>query len=136
LAIQNYGGIRAQLQKGNIRPYDVYTIDPFGNGLETYSVSVSDLKSFFADHFSMAYSGLHISKVAGQIVIKSQEGGALLADSTHIKIAVNDYISNLNPEIFTALIKRYDLTTADYLISYLKAQEQALDNQGCNRSID
>lgn len=136
LAIQNYGGIRAQLQKGNIRPYDVYTIDPFGNGLETYSVRVSDLKSFFADHFSMAYSGLHISKVAGQIVIKSQEGGALLADSTHIKIAVNDYISNLNPETFTTLIKRYDLTTADYLISYLKAQEQALDNQGCNRSID
>ena len=136
LAIQNYGGIRAQLKAGNIRPYDIYTMDPFGNGLETYSVTVSELKSFFKSNFSMAYSGLNITKENGEVVIRNQPGGAILADSTHINIAVNDYISNLNSEVFTALIKRYDLTTADYLIAYLKSRSTPIDNENCERSID
>mgnify|MGYP001943288888 FL=1 len=136
LAIQNYGGIRATIKEGPIRPYDVYTIDPFGNGLETYSVSVGVLKEFFSNSFSMAYSGLDISKENGELRIRQSPGGPVLADSTHIKIAVNDYISNLNEGVFVDLIDRYELTTADYLISYLKAQQAAISNEGCDRSID
>lgn len=136
LAVQNYGGIRAKILAGDIRPYDIYTIDPFGNGLETYSVSVGNLKEFFSDNFSMAYSGLDISNENGVLRIRQTPGGPILADSTHIKIAVNDYISNLNEEIFVDLIDRYELTTADYLISYLKAQQAAVSNEGCDRSID
>lgn len=136
LVVQNYGGIRANINQGTIRPYDVYTIDPFGNGLETYSVTVSDLKSFFTNNFRMAYSGLYVGQENGQIVIKQSSTGAVLQDTTHIKIAVNDYISNLNPEVFNTLVKRYELTTADYLIAYLKDQESPVNNQDCDRSID
>jgi hypothetical protein len=49
---------------------------------------------------------------------------------------VNDYISNTNPDTFQQLLKRYDFTTADYLIDFLSKQEIAIENEGCDRSLD
>ncbi|MDB4068304.1 5'-nucleotidase C-terminal domain-containing protein [Flavobacteriaceae bacterium] len=136
LSIQNYGGVRANLAEGNIRPYDIYTIDPFGNGLETYSMKVSELKTFFQSQYSMAYAGLDIQREGNNILIRATVGGNVLADTTQLTIAVNDYISNTNPDNFQQLLKRYDFTTADYLISFLSKQETAIENDGCDRSLD
>lgn len=136
LSIQNYGGVRANLAEGNIRPYDIYTIDPFGNGLETYSMKVSELKTFFQSQYSMAYAGLDIQREGNNILIRATVGGNVLADTTQLTIAVNDYISNTNPDNFQQLLKRYDFTTADYLIAFLNKQETAIENDGCDRSLD
>jgi len=136
LSIQNYGGVRANLAEGNIRPYDIYTIDPFGNGLETYSMKVSELKTFFQSQYSMAYAGLDIQREGNNILIRATAGGNVLADTTQLTIAVNDYISNTNPDNFQQLLKRYDFTTADYLIAFLSKQETAIENDGCDRSLD
>ena len=136
LSIQNYGGVRANLAEGNIRPYDIYTIDPFGNGLETYSMKVSELKTFFQSQYSMAYAGLDIQREGNNILIRATAGGNVLADTTQLTIAVNDYISNTNPDNFQQLLKRYDFTTADYLIAFLNKQETAIENDGCDRSLD
>ena len=136
LSIQNYGGVRANLAEGNIRPYDIYTIDPFGNGLETYSMKVSELKTFFQSQYSMAYAGLDIQREGNNILIRATVGGNVLADTTQLTIAVNDYISNTNPDNFQQLLKRYDFTTADYLIAFLSKQETAIENDGCDRSLD
>jgi 5'-nucleotidase len=136
LSIQNYGGVRGNLAEGNIRPYDIYTIDPFGNGLETYSMKVSALKTFFQSQYSMAYAGLDIRREGSDITIRATPGGNVLADTTQLIIAVNDYISNTNPDTFQQLLKRYDFTTADYLIDFLSKQEVAIENEGCDRSLD
>ena len=136
LSIQNYGGVRANLAEGNIRPYDIYTIDPFGNGLDTYSMKVSELKTFFQSQYSMAYAGLDIQREGNNILIRATVGGNVLADTTQLTIAVNDYISNTNPDNFQQLLKRYDFTTADYLIAFLSKQETAIENDGCDRSLD
>ena len=136
LSIQNYGGVRGNLAEGNIRPYDIYTIDPFGNGLETYSMKVSALKTFFQSQYSMAYAGLDIRREGSDITIRATPGGNVLADTTQLIIAVNDYISNTNPDTFQQLLKRYDFTTADYLIDFLSKQEIAIENEGCDRSLD
>ena len=136
IAIQNYGGVRGNLAAGNIRPYDIYTIDPFGNGLETYSIRVSDLKNFFEDQYSMAFAGFDIRREGNEVLIRETPTAAVLADSIALTIAVNDYISNLNPDTFQQLIKRYEFTTADYLISFLNAQQLPLENEGCDRSLN
>jgi 5'-nucleotidase len=136
LSIQNYGGVRGDLAGGNIRPYDIYTIDPFGNGLETYSMKVSALKTFFQSQYSMAFAGMDIRREGNDILIRETAGGDVLADTTQLTIAVNDYISNTNPDTFQQLLKRYDFTTADYLIEFLNKQQVAIENEGCDRSLD
>ena len=136
LSIQNYGGVRGDLAGGNIRPYDIYTIDPFGNGLETYSMKVSALKTFFQSQYSMAFAGMDIRREGNDILIRETAGGDVLADTTQLTIAVNDYISNTNPDMFQQLLKRYDFTTADYLIEFLNKQQVAIENEGCDRSLD
>ena len=84
----------------------------------------------------MAYAGLDIQREGNNILIRATVGGNVLADTTQLTIAVNDYISNTNPDNFQQLLKRYDFTTADYLIAFLSKQETAIENDGCDRSLD
>jgi hypothetical protein len=99
-------------------------------------MKVSALKTFFQSQYSMAYAGLDIRREGSDITIRATPGGNVLADTTQLIIAVNDYISNTNPDTFQQLLKRYDFTTADYLIDFLSKQEVAIENEGCDRSLD
>ncbi|MDX1760671.1 MAG: metallophosphoesterase [Christiangramia sp.] len=136
LIFQNYGGIRAGLDYGSITPFDVYTIDPFGNGFDTFTMSIRELKDFLnsEDAPSLAYSGLDITRENGQLHFYDSEGNEL-EDDESLVLGLNDYISNVYPEFFGSPLKTYEKTTAEYLIDYLEQYQSVIDYEGCNNGI-
>lgn len=136
IVFQNYGGIRAGLDYGTITPFDIYTIDPFGNGLDTFSMTVGDIKEFLSASNSnaLAYSGLEIRRSAGRIIIYDPAGQAL-ADNELLVVGLSDYISNVYADYFDAPLKTYEKTTAEYLIEYLEQHQSVIDYDGCYNSI-
>lgn len=136
LVFQNYGGIRAGLDYGSITPFDIYTIDPFGNGLDTFSMTVAELKRFLTspEAPSLAYSGVKIARADGNIIIYDSEGNVMSDDEVLI-IGLNDYISNVHADMFGSPLKTFEKTTAEYLIEYLQQYQSVIDYEGCNNSI-
>lgn len=136
VVFQNYGGIRAGLDYGSITPFDLYTIDPFQNGLDSFNMTVEQLESFLNAEYapSLAYSGLKMEHRNGRVELIAADGN-LLEDSMEITVAINDYLSNVYAQDFQQPAKTYEKTTAEYLIDYLKQHQSVIDNEGCNRGI-
>ena len=55
MVIQNSGGIRDIIYEGIITPFSIYSIDPFGNGFDTYTMTVSELRNFL-NEFPSSFS--------------------------------------------------------------------------------
>jgi 5'-nucleotidase len=119
--IQNMGGIRADLDQGDITPYDIYAIDPFGNGLDTFQMTVTQLRNFLNEYpSSFSYSTLlEIYKDQNQNY-QFKDNGELLGDNDIVDFCLNDYISNVYSEYFPTSYYTYELTTADYIIEYIR----------------
>lgn len=119
--IQNMGGIRAELDQGDITPFDVFSIDPFGNGLDTFQMTVTQLRSFLANYPStFSYStSLEVYTDQNQ-TYQFIDNGVLLGDNDIIEFSLNDYISNVYADYFPASYYTYELTTADYIIEYIR----------------
>jgi 2',3'-cyclic-nucleotide 2'-phosphodiesterase (5'-nucleotidase family) len=64
IVIQNNGGIRDNLKKGVIRPLDIYTIDPFGNGIDNFLITPAELNFFLKKYSKRFYisSSLNFEK--------------------------------------------------------------------------
>ena len=120
IVIQNNGGIRGTLKKGFITPIDIYTIDPFGNGLDNFLITPAEL-SFFLKKYNKKYSissRLNIKqKTSGNIEV--YRNGVEIADDEKISLAMNDYISNTYSEYLPEPLYSYPSTTAEYLIEFL-----------------
>lgn len=136
LIFQNYGGIRAGLDFGPVTPFDIYTIDPFGNGLDTFSMTVAELRMFLMspEAPSLAYSGIKISR-ANDTVRFYDGAGYELNDDRVLTVGMNDYISNVHSGVFGEPVKTFEKTTAEYLIEYLQQYQSVIDYEGCNNSI-
>lgn len=136
IVFQNYGGIRTGLDYGAITPFDIYSIDPFGNGLDSFSMSVGDLKAFLkaSGANALAFSGIEVKRSGGEINVYDATGNTL-GDEEELVVALNDYISNVYHPFFGSPIKTWDKTTAEYLIDYLKQYQSVIDYDGCNHSI-
>ncbi len=119
--IQNMGGIRADLDQGDITPYDIYAIDPFGNGLDTFQMTATQLRNFLNEYpSSFSYStSLEIYKDQNQNY-QFKNNGILLGDNDIVDFCLNDYISNVYSEYFPESLYTYELTTADYIIEYIR----------------
>ena len=115
------GGIRAELDQGDITPFDVFSIDPFGNGLDTFQMTVTQLRSFLANYPStFSYStSLEVYTDQNQ-TYQFIDNGVLLGDNDIIEFSLNDYISNVYADYFPASYYTYELTTADYIIEYIR----------------
>ncbi len=46
VTFQNTGGVRSDLNEGDITIREIYSIDPFNNGSVTYTMTVGELKTF------------------------------------------------------------------------------------------
>ena len=46
ITFQNTGGIRSDLNAGDILKREIYSIDPFNNGSVTYTLSIAEIKNF------------------------------------------------------------------------------------------
>lgn len=136
LVFQNYGGIRAGLDYGPITPFDIYTIDPFGNGLDTFSMSIAELKTFLEspDAPSLSFSGVQIIRQNGRVRFYGSDGNEMNDDEVLV-VGLNDYISNVFPDNFGTPIKTFEKTTAEYLIEYLEQYQSVIDYDGCNNGI-
>lgn len=136
IVFQNYGGIRAGLDFGNITPFDIYIIDPFQNGLDAFSMSVAEIEAFLnaADAPSLAYSGVRMEKQNGSVELIAQDGSKL-PDNMELTIGLSDYLSNVYSQNFSNPVKTFEKTTAEYLIDYLLQHQSVIDYDGCNRGI-
>ena len=144
IVIQNFGGIRDVIYEGTITPFSIYSIDPFGNGFDTFSMTVAQLRNFLNGYSS----GFTYSLDASFTVQKNDnnefiflKNGNLLDDNDSITLSLNDYISNVFPNLFPASpTSTFPLTTADYLIQYLTEYvTEPINYQGCaqtNNTLD
>lgn len=131
--IQNRGGVRANLDQGEVTPFDIYTIDPFGNGFETYNFTVAEMENVlesiptsysYSTHYNLIFQG-------EQIEIADVQGN-LLDDNTSVTLSINDYLTNVFSSLFAEPNYIYDLTTADYLIEFFRLHANGpVDYSGC-----
>ena len=120
IVIQNNGGIRNNLKKGIIRPIDIYTIDPFGNGLDNFLITPAEL-NFFLKKYNKKYS------ISSRLIIKQKTSGNIevyrnggkIGEDEKISLAMNDYISNTYSMFLPEPLYSYPSTTAEYLIKFL-----------------
>ncbi len=131
--IQNMGGIRTYLDEGDITPFDIYSIDPFGNSLDTFEMTITDFRTFLNNYqSSYSYSTtLKINKDENQVLQFSKDGVAL-EDTDVIEFSLNDYISNVLGDYFPEPSFTYKETTADYIIEYIRDIHQgAINYENC-----
>ncbi|MGB7842350.1 MAG: 5'-nucleotidase C-terminal domain-containing protein [Salinimicrobium sp.] len=136
IVFQNYGGIRSGLDYGAITPFDIYTIDPFGNGLDSFNMSVGEIKAFLkaSGANALAYSGLQLKRSGAEVYVYDASGD-VMGDEEELVVALNDYISNVYQPFFGTPSKTWEKTTAEYLIDYLEQYQSVIDYDGCNTGI-
>ncbi|HKL66697.1 MAG TPA: bifunctional UDP-sugar hydrolase/5'-nucleotidase [Bacteroidales bacterium] len=134
ISFQNPGGIRADIDEGDITLLEIYNVDPFGNRLLKYEMTVSDIKDFLeGTGTGLYYSGVVIESDPGTgVIIKDQQGNILESDRV-LSVAINDYIPNIHESYFPEPAEVYDITTAEAIISYLRNLSEPIDYPKCNR---
>lgn len=127
LTFQNTGGIRADLDEGDITKREVYEIDPFNNGTIIYNMTISEIKAFLIGSASgFYYSGLQIEQVGNNIQIKDIHGN-IYSDDTVISIGINDYIPAVHDTYFPVSGEIQSLTSAETIIYYLENINDQVD---------
>lgn len=133
LTFQNTGGVRANLDEGDITKREIYEISPFNNGTVVYEMTVGEVATFLRETGSgFYYSGLQITQSGGTIIIENENGNSL-DDSQIIKVGVNDYIPAVHAPYFPAEGAIQPLTAAETLISYLSEIDDQVNTPNCNR---
>ena len=135
IVIQNSGGIRNSLKKGVVTPIDIYSIDPFGNGIDGFLVTPAELK-FFLKKYNKRYSISSRTNVELKLNgnIEVYKNGKKVGDDEKISLAMNDYISNTYSKYLPEPSYSYPFTTAEYIIKYLNNHPgEILNFENCNR---
>jgi 5'-nucleotidase / UDP-sugar diphosphatase len=144
LAFQNSGGIRIpNLPKGKILYKDVFRLDPFGNQVVTYTMTLPEIKSLILNAWNrnkepdLMVSGMKYTAVVDQNGLCTDLemrdlNGNLLDPSKKYKVGMNSYIAatyvfdHADPGT-----TNYD-TTAQTLINFLK-EVKSVNYEGTNR---
>lgn len=109
IAIQNNGGVRFDSMKGgDIRSYDVYTLDPFSNEAMTFTLTGGELKELLAaicraDDYGPCYvSGItyeiHLGKDnrdVKSVKIKKEDGSKFDMNRKYV-VAMNSYVASVS----------------------------------------
>ena len=132
VSFQNGGGVRSDLNEGNITKREIYEISPFNNGTIIYNMSISEIKAFLKGSASgFYYSGIQIEQIGNDIQIKDL-GGDIIADNTVLLVGVNDYIAAVHDSYFPTNGNTQSLTAAETIISYLENVNSQVDYPGCS----
>lgn len=119
LTFQNTGGIRANLDYGDIIRKEIFSILPFNNPMMVYEMSVSEIKTFLIGSGSgFYYAGVKFEKIGDDIQVKDLDGN-IIADETVLSVGVNDYVAAVFDSYFNNGIVKQQ-TDADTVISYLE----------------
>tara|TARA_B100000809_G_C15090564_1_gene513051 strand:+ start:90 stop:1739 length:1650 start_codon:yes stop_codon:yes gene_type:complete len=138
MVIQNSGGIRDVVYEGTVTPFTIYSIDPFGNGFDTFTMTAAQLRNILNEYnssFSYSLDASFSVQKDGNEEFIFFKNGVLLQDNDQVTMSLNDYITNVFPDLFPASPSyTFPLTTADYLIEYLTDYvSDPLDYTGCNQ---
>lgn len=119
VSFQNTGGIRSDLDQGDISKREIYSIDPFNNGSVTYTMTVQEIKDFLkGSKAAIYYSGVKIEQVNETINIS--KNNQLLTDNITLTVGLNDYIPAVYDRYFTQAPTLKQHTTAENIIYYLE----------------
>lgn len=136
-SFQNGGGIRADIDEGDITALEIYNMDPFNNQSVVFTMTAKEVKDFFME----TGAGMHVTGISfqsdGQDLILFDENGLELEDNETLTIGINDYI----PAVYDAYFPLEEadiktLTTAETIIKYLETIESTMGYDGCNRYVD
>ena len=133
ISFQNGGGIRNDLDQGDITVREIYEIDPFNNGAHTYTMSVEMIKRFFEETGTgLHYSGVIFENDGSAGISIKHLNGTELSDDTYLTVGINDYIAAVYDNYFTTVPVIDDLTTAELIIDYLRSTGN-ISYDSCNR---
>lgn len=133
-SIQNGGGVRSTIDKGDITRLEIFEVDPFNNGSVVFIKSVAEIKEFLigtGDGFHM--SGITVNGECEGLCIYDA-AGVELEDDVMLTLGMNDYIAAVYDSYFAledAEVR--ELTTAESILAYLKSYEGTIDYDGCNQ---
>ena len=127
LAFQNTGGVRSDLNYGDITTKEIFQILPFNNSAVTYNMTVAEIKHFLKDTGDgFYYSGVVFRKSNNDIIV-SDLNGNIIPDSTVLSVGVNDYIPAVYDTYFTSTKIVSTQTDAETVISYLNEKNSQVN---------
>ena len=133
VSFQNSGGIRADIDQGDITRMEIYNMDPFNNQSVVFTMTVDEIRKFFTE----AGGGFHVDGInmewSGNDLIISDENGQVLPGTKVLEVGMNDYI----PAVYEAYfpLENADIrlmTTAEAIIGYLESMNQNVEYPECN----
>lgn len=131
VTFQNTGGIRSDLDKGDITKREIFEIDPFNNGTVIYTMTVAEIKNLLIGTGSgFYYSGVKI-KQSGNDVLIMDLNERELSDDTELTVGINDYIPAVHDEYFPSNGDIQTLTSAESLIYYLENMNENVNYPDC-----
>ena len=132
VSFQNTGGIRSDMQQGEITQRAIFEIDPFNNGTVVYHMTVAEIQEFLIETGSgFYYSGIRIEQVGRDVRIRDLDGNTL-ADEVILTIGINDYIPAVHDDYFPVNGDIQDLTSAESLIYYLENINENVHYPNCD----
>jgi 2',3'-cyclic-nucleotide 2'-phosphodiesterase (5'-nucleotidase family) len=131
VTIQNNGGIRSDLNEGDITVREIFEISPFNNGTVIYNMTVGEIKDFLrGSHSGFYYSGVEINQIGSDIQIKDLSNN-VLSDNTVLTLGTNDYIPAVYDNYFPVNGNVQTLTAAETIISYLENVNDQVSYPSC-----
>lgn len=133
IAIQNSGGIRAEIDAGEITAMEIYRMDPFNNGSVVFTKTAGEIKSFLEETgVGLHVSGVSLTRVGDEIEMKDESGNTI-GDDVSLTLGSNDYI----PAVFESYFPFEEadvrsVTTVETILQYLDANP-TVDFEGCDQ---
>ena len=133
VGIYGIGGVRADLQSGPVRGWDIATVLPFKNKLVVMEITGQRLKEGLL-RFRPGVSGMRY-RVVGERMVEASIGGKPVDDSAIYKVATIDWLVSL---YFTdvADTKVMDTMCSDAVISYIKSRGKITPTADGRRVIE
>lgn len=134
-AFMNSGGVRADIDAGEITWKEAFTVQPFGNDLVKMNVTGAQIKTLLEQQWGskvriMPISGLKVSyddsKTDGNRIVSivKEDGTPVAMDQTY-SITVNNYMAGGGDGyavLATITDKTIDVVDLDALVNYIKAK--------------
>ena len=120
LTFQNTGGVRSNLDLGDITRRGIFEILPFNNPIMIYEMTVTEIKNFLIGSRSgFYYSGVKFESANGVLNVKDLDGNTI-PDNTVLSVGLNDYIPAVYDDYFPTNGLVQPQTDAETVISYLE----------------
>jgi len=135
-SFQNTGGIRADIDEGDITTLEIFNMDPFNNQSVIFTMTAGEISAFFSETGARLHvSGISLEQTQNGLKV-FDESGHVLDDNDILTIGINDYIPAVYDQYFPLeKANIQDLTTAETIIEYLDNINSTLSYDGCDQVV-